>query len=68
MLTGVWCSIVVVSGDQISWLEEIDRREAVARELIEELRARIAKLSGSLPEQEAVLSRLEITRETMTGA
>jgi hypothetical protein len=63
----------VVSGDRIpgvaamaSWLEEIERREAVARERIEKLRARIAELSESLAEQEGVLSRLEITRETMT--
>ncbi|WP_438296152.1 hypothetical protein [Streptomyces sp. HUAS TT7] len=65
--------MVVVSGDRIpgvaamvSWLEEIERREAAARERIDELQARIAELSESLTEQEAVLSRLEITRETMS--
>ncbi len=49
-----------------SWLEKLERREAAAREQIDELRARIEELSGRLAEQETVLSRLEITRETMT--
>ncbi|MEU7061916.1 hypothetical protein [Streptomyces sp. NPDC046197] len=73
MLTGVGCSIVVVSGGRIpgvaamvSWLEELERREAAAREKVDELRARIEELTGHLAEQESVLSRLEITRETMT--
>ncbi len=50
----------------VSWLEEIERREAAAREKIGELRAQLEELTGRLAEQEAVLSRLEITRETMT--
>jgi hypothetical protein len=50
----------------VSWLEELERREAAAREKIGELRARIEELAGHLAEQEMVLSRLEITRETMT--
>ncbi|MFC4505144.1 MULTISPECIES: hypothetical protein [Streptomyces] len=50
----------------VSWLEELERREAAAREKIGELRARIDELAGHLAEQEMVLSRLEITRETMT--
>ncbi|MFF4161583.1 hypothetical protein [Streptomyces sp. NPDC001678] len=61
----------MVSGDRIpgvpamaSWLEEIERREAAARERIEELLAWVTELSESLAEQEMVLSRLEITRET----
>lgn len=71
--TWVCCSIAMVSDDRIpgvsamaSWLEEIERREAAARERIGELRARMTELSESLAEQEIVLSRLEITRETMT--
>lgn len=50
----------------VSWLEKLERREAAAREQIDELRARIEELSGRLAEQETVLSRLEITRETMS--
>lgn len=50
----------------VSWLEELERREAAAREKICELRAQIEELAGHLAEQEMVLSRLEITRETMT--
>jgi hypothetical protein len=49
-----------------SWLEEIERRESVARERIEQIRAALAELTGELEVQERVLSRLEITRETMT--
>lgn len=72
-LTGSGYSIVVVSGGlipgmaaMVSWLEEIERRAIAARERIEELRSRIAELSESLAGQEAALSRLEITQETMT--
>lgn len=50
----------------VSWLEEIERREAAARAEISELRSRMEELAGRLAEREAVLSRLEITRETMT--
>lgn len=50
----------------VSWLEEIERREAAARAEISELRARMEELAGRVAEREAVLSRLEITRETMT--
>lgn len=63
---------IVVSQDalleaaMVSWLEELDRREAAAREEISEPCDRIEVLTGHLAEQEEVLSRLEITRETMT--
>ncbi|MGW6362587.1 hypothetical protein ACWFR5_47390 [Streptomyces sp. NPDC055092] len=50
----------------VSWLEELERREARARESIAELRGQIKELTASLAEQEAAVSRLEITRETMT--
>ena len=50
----------------VSWLEELDRREASAREEIAELRDGIEELTRRLPEREDVLSRLEITQETMT--
>lgn len=50
----------------VSWLEELERREAAARAEISELRSRMEELAGRLAEREAVLSRLEITRETMT--
>ncbi|WNZ06403.1 hypothetical protein [Streptomyces sp. 11x1] len=50
----------------VSWLEEIERREAAARAEISELRSRMEELAGRVAEREAVLSRLEITRETMT--
>ncbi|WP_405639058.1 hypothetical protein [Streptomyces sp. NBC_00019] len=50
----------------VSWLEELERREAGARARISELRGQINELAGQLAEQEAVVSRLEITRETMT--
>ncbi|MGI3197768.1 hypothetical protein [Streptomyces umbrinus] len=56
----------VLEAAMVSWLEELDRREAVAREEIAELRDRIEELSRRLAEREEVLSRLEITRETMT--
>uniref|UniRef100_A0AAU2VFT0 Uncharacterized protein n=1 Tax=Streptomyces sp. NBC_00003 TaxID=2903608 RepID=A0AAU2VFT0_9ACTN len=49
----------------VSWLEELERREARARELISELRGQIEELAGQLAGQEDVVSRLEITRETM---
>ena len=55
----------VLEAAMVSGLEELDRREAATREQIEELRARIAELTGRLEDQEAVLFRLEITRETM---
>ncbi|MEU5323439.1 hypothetical protein AB0G67_42815 [Streptomyces sp. NPDC021056] len=50
----------------VSWLEELDRREAAAREEIAELRAQIVELTRRLAGREEVLSRLVITRETMT--
>ncbi|MFJ8955224.1 hypothetical protein ACIRO1_34550 [Streptomyces sp. NPDC102381] len=50
----------------VSWLEELERRESRARERIVELRGRIEELAGQLAEQEDVVSRLEITRDTMT--
>jgi len=50
----------------VSWLEELDRRETAAREEIAELRDQIEELTSRLAEREDVLSRLQITRETMT--
>ena len=50
----------------VSWLEELDQREAAAREEIAELRDPIEELTRRLVEREDVLSQLEITRETMT--
>ncbi|MFD9484130.1 hypothetical protein ACFWBX_09010 [Streptomyces sp. NPDC059991] len=49
----------------VSWLEELERREAAARDRVTELRGWIEKLTALLVEQEGVVSRLEITRETM---
>jgi predicted nucleic acid-binding Zn-ribbon protein len=57
---------VVLEAAMVSWLEELDRREAAAREEIAELRDRIEALTSRLTDREEVLSRLEITRETMT--
>jgi hypothetical protein len=48
-----------------SWMEELEGREAAARERIEGLRRRIEELSQQLAAEEQVLSRLAITRETM---
>ncbi|MGW0828332.1 hypothetical protein [Streptomyces sp. NPDC002845] len=45
---------------------ELDAREVAARARIEELRQQIAELTESLEREESVLSRLEITRETVT--
>ncbi|MFD7015352.1 hypothetical protein [Streptomyces sp. NPDC059928] len=50
----------------VSWLEELQRREARARERISELQGRIEELTGQLAEQQSVVFRLEITRETMS--
>lgn len=49
-----------------SWLEELERREAAARGRINELQGQIEELTALLVEQEGVVSRLEITRVTMT--
>ncbi|MET8453943.1 hypothetical protein [Streptomyces sp. NPDC005209] len=49
-----------------SWLEELERREVAARGRIAELRGQIDELAALPSEQEEVLSRLEITRETMS--
>ncbi|MDH6623321.1 hypothetical protein M2271_001108 [Streptomyces sp. LBL] len=53
---------MVLEAAMVSWLEEIERREAAARAEIGELRSLIEELAGRLAEREAVLSRLEITR------
>ncbi|MCZ4603502.1 hypothetical protein O3S80_06855 [Streptomyces sp. Lzd4kr] len=50
----------------VSWLEELERREARAQDMISELRGQIQELTARLAVQEAIVSRLEITRETMT--
>lgn len=48
-----------------SWLEELERREAAARERGGVLRGQIAELTQQLAVVEQMLSRLQITRETM---
>ncbi len=48
-----------------SLIDELQRREAVARAEAEELRARIAELAGHLARAEERLSRLVIARETV---
>ena len=48
-----------------SLVDELQRREAAAREEAEELRGRIAQLAERLAGVEERLSRLVITRETM---
>jgi hypothetical protein len=49
-----------------SLIEELQRREAVARQEVDELRGEIARLNERLARAEERLSRLEITRETVT--
>ena len=49
-----------------SWLEEIEWRERTARERITEIEAELAALHDELAGHQGRLSRLEITRETMT--
>ncbi|MFF4625842.1 hypothetical protein [Nonomuraea jabiensis] len=46
-------------------LEELARREAVARQRIEEIREQIAALASQLQDEQDRLSRLTITRETV---
>ncbi len=48
-----------------SLFEELARREAVARQRIEEIREQIVELTGLLEVEEDRLSRLVITRETV---
>jgi hypothetical protein len=50
-----------------SLIEELQRREAAARQEAGELRSEIARLSERLARAEETLSRLVITRETVTG-
>lgn len=57
------CRIVVSRGRllgaaTVSWLEELERRQAAARERLTELRIQIGELTDRLTEQEKVLSRL----------
>jgi hypothetical protein len=49
-----------------SWLQEIEWRERTARERIAEIEAELAALHDELAGHQRRLSRLEITRETMT--
>ncbi|MEC3919153.1 hypothetical protein [Nocardia sp. CDC160] len=46
-------------------MDELGRRETGARERAEELRKRIADLSEQLDVEERLISRLQVTRETM---
>ena len=48
-----------------SLIEELQRREAAARQAVDELRGEIARLTERLVRAEERLSRLEITRETV---
>src|SRR5260370_42390384 len=48
-----------------SLIEELQRREAAARQEVDELRGEIARLNDRLARAEEALSRLEITRETV---
>jgi hypothetical protein len=48
-----------------SLIEELQRREAAARQELDELRGEIARLTEQLARAEERLSRLEITRETV---
>ncbi|MFI6093514.1 hypothetical protein [Streptomyces sp. NPDC051218] len=50
----------------VSLPEELEAREAAARRRVEELRADTAELALRLEAAQEVLSRLEITRETVT--
>ena len=49
-----------------SLIEELQRREAAARQEADELRGEIARLNERLARAEETLSRLEITREMVT--
>ncbi|MEU3620373.1 hypothetical protein ABZ725_50155 [Streptomyces sp. NPDC006872] len=59
------CAGPPVRAAMVSWLEEIERREAAARAEISELCSWLEELAGRVAEREAGLSRLEITRDTM---
>ena len=48
-----------------SLIEELQRREAAARQEVDELRGEIARLNERLGRAEEGLSRLEVTRETV---
>ena len=50
-----------------SLIEELRRREAAARQEVDELRGEITRLTERLARAEERLSRLEITRETVAG-
>jgi prefoldin subunit 5 len=57
---------VGVGGLVPSWLAALESKESAARSRAGELRERIAELTGALTLVESELSRLQITRETMT--
>ncbi|MFF2554851.1 hypothetical protein ACFVUS_27875 [Nocardia sp. NPDC058058] len=50
----------------VSWRDELARRETAAAEQVEHLRRQIAELTEQLVVAEQMLSKLVITRETMT--
>ncbi|MFJ4651002.1 hypothetical protein ACIP5Y_06970 [Nocardia sp. NPDC088792] len=50
----------------VAWHEELARREAAAAEQVERLRGQIAELAEQLNAAEQLMSRLTITRETMS--
>ena len=50
-----------------SLIEELQRREAAARQEVDELRGEITRLTERLARAEERLSRLEISRETVAG-
>jgi chromosome segregation ATPase len=50
-----------------SLIEELQRREAAARQEVDELRGEITRLTERLARAEEKLPRLEITRETVAG-
>ncbi|MEU6673449.1 hypothetical protein [Streptomyces sp. NPDC046925] len=71
MLIGVWAVSSyfyrgeVEAGAMVSLPEELQAREAAARQQVEELQSEVAELVVRLDKAQADLSRLEITRKTV---